>query len=133
MSSCPTVESARSIRTPLSCTGLCSPRQQIGSRHEVQHAVSFDAGEQRGGQTQIDECQLVRPVRVRSHRDATPRPLGKTEEIETQVLTIGIGVDLHRLVELCRDAEHARSEEHTSELQSPCNLVCRLLLEKKKT
>src|SRR5256885_6853324 len=27
----------------------------------------------------------------------------------------------------------ARSEEHTSELQSPCNLVCRLLLEKKKT
>src|SRR5256885_3520890 len=27
----------------------------------------------------------------------------------------------------------ARSEEHTSELQSPCNLVCRLLLEKNKT
>src|SRR5256885_7516773 len=27
----------------------------------------------------------------------------------------------------------ARSEEHTSELQSPCNLVCRLLLEKKNT
>src|SRR5256885_13277131 len=34
------------------------------------------------------------------------------------------------------DHRHApvevRSEEHTSELQSPCNLVCRLLLEKKK-
>src|SRR5256885_7414902 len=29
-------------------------------------------------------------------------------------------------------AIHVRSEEHTSELQSPCNLVCRLLLEKKK-
>src|SRR2546426_1943210 len=29
-------------------------------------------------------------------------------------------------------ATRARSEEHTSELQSPCNLVCRLLLEKKK-
>src|SRR2546426_7596047 len=28
--------------------------------------------------------------------------------------------------------EETRSEEHTSELQSPCNLVCRLLLEKKK-
>src|SRR5256885_8555292 len=27
----------------------------------------------------------------------------------------------------------SRSEEHTSELQSPCNLVCRLLLEKKKS
>src|SRR5205807_10334618 len=29
-------------------------------------------------------------------------------------------------------ARGIRSEEHTSELQSPCNLVCRLLLEKKK-
>src|SRR3989454_9071578 len=29
-------------------------------------------------------------------------------------------------------ADSGRSEEHTSELQSPCNLVCRLLLEKKK-
>src|SRR2546426_7293052 len=35
---------------------------------------------------------------------------------------------------ICRAQEPAceRSEEHTSELQSPCNLVCRLLLEKKK-
>src|SRR5256885_13223343 len=31
-----------------------------------------------------------------------------------------------------RAPERGRSEEHTSELQSPCNLVCRLLLEKKK-
>src|SRR5256885_5532970 len=30
------------------------------------------------------------------------------------------------------DLRSFRSEEHTSELQSPCNLVCRLLLEKKK-
>src|SRR2546426_7375266 len=30
------------------------------------------------------------------------------------------------------DDRKRRSEEHTSELQSPCNLVCRLLLEKKK-
>src|SRR5256885_11161550 len=34
-------------------------------------------------------------------------------------------------VERVRDPT-LRSEEHTSELQSPCNLVCRLLLEKKK-
>src|SRR5688500_19856001 len=32
-----------------------------------------------------------------------------------------------------REENATRSEEHTSELQSPCNLVCRLLLEKKKT
>src|SRR5256885_12208503 len=31
----------------------------------------------------------------------------------------------------CAAHHHHRSEEHTSELQSPCNLVCRLLLEKK--
>src|SRR5688572_31725288 len=46
--------------------------------------------------------------------------------------------DLHRAVAgvrdlVRRDAPHARrSEEHTSELQSQSNLVCRLLLEKKK-
>src|SRR2546426_3126651 len=34
--------------------------------------------------------------------------------------------------ELKRRLGFERSEEHTSELQSPCNLVCRLLLEKKK-
>src|SRR5256885_10811491 len=33
---------------------------------------------------------------------------------------------------LFRTTTGTRSEEHTSELQSPCNLVCRLLLEKKK-
>src|ERR1039457_7517564 len=32
---------------------------------------------------------------------------------------------------MCRSISRIRSEEHTSELQSPCNLVCRLLLEKK--
>src|SRR5256885_7928034 len=39
----------------------------------------------------------------------------------------GIGEAAHRIVSAAR----TRSEEHTSELQSPCNLVCRLLLEKK--
>src|SRR5205807_7890993 len=34
---------------------------------------------------------------------------------------------------LSREANKGRSEAHSSELQSPCNLVCRLLLETKKT
>src|SRR5690348_18003991 len=40
----------------------------------------------------------------------------------------------HELHRACRGAGHVahRSEEHTSELQSPVHLVCRLLLEKKK-
>src|SRR5256885_8119094 len=37
-----------------------------------------------------------------------------------------------RLCACSGDGRELRSEEHTSELQSPCNLVCRLLLEKKK-
>src|SRR5256885_12306816 len=48
-------------------------------------------------------------------------------------------VELHRTVapvfralKNSKRPRHIRSEEHTSELQSPCNLVCRLLLEKKK-
>src|SRR5256885_10758223 len=45
---------------------------------------------------------------------------------------IGLHVAAHlHEVGLLR-GERLRSEEHTSELQSPCNLVCRLLLEKKK-
>src|SRR5205807_10467728 len=46
------------------------------------------------------------------------------------------GWERHENFELYEDTlpvfEELRSEEHTSELQSPCNLVCRLLLEKKK-
>src|SRR5256885_11644488 len=38
------------------------------------------------------------------------------------------GSDFHN----AHNRSSERSEEHTSELQSPCNLVCRLLLEKKK-
>src|SRR5256885_11081415 len=47
----------------------------------------------------------------------------------TQLL-LSTGQDAGRLLRPRVKLE--RSEEHTSELQSPCNLVCRLLLEKKK-
>src|SRR2546426_8333745 len=68
-----------------------------------------------------------------------PRGVLAQEIGEHPVLVFGGEVDRLEL-----DADHvgggrgvdqvlARSEEHTSELQSPCNLVCRLLLEKKKT
>src|SRR5256885_11796310 len=65
-----------------------------------------------------------------------------TTEIYTLSLHDALPICLHRqriLADGNRDTElraqllahRARSEEHTSELQSPCNLVCRLLLEKK--
>src|SRR2546426_11384511 len=44
----------------------------------------------------------------------------------------GLGNKLTQIAVFWTEWRHSRSEEHTSELQSPCNLVCRLLLEKKK-
>src|SRR5205807_10310723 len=41
-------------------------------------------------------------------------------------------IRIRRFVWIAAQIPKVRSEEHTSELQSPCNLVCRLLLEKKK-
>src|SRR2546426_6883299 len=50
-----------------------------------------------------------------------------------QAAEAGATVFTEALVEdLLWEGPQVRSEEHTSELQSPCNLVCRLLLEKKK-
>src|SRR5256885_9507776 len=48
---------------------------------------------------------------------------GKYRDLESKSGAIVARVEGDRVI--------ARSEEHTSELQSPCNLVCRLLLEKK--
>src|SRR2546427_3174946 len=47
-------------------------------------------------------------------------------------LPIGSEESFEGVVDLINKVDHARSEEHTSELQSQSNLVCRLLLEKKK-
>src|SRR5256885_10920514 len=68
----------------------------------------------------------IRPVAVTSktcpnHRDAHKK---QPTNSANQVTTSPPAIEFH--------SPHPRSEEHTSELQSPCNLVCRLLLEKKK-
>src|SRR5256885_9850105 len=55
-----------------------------------------------------------------------PVQRGLTQAMRDQAVTTG---DVNRMQAW---AGQSRSEEHTSELQSPCNLVCRLLLEKKK-
>src|SRR5256885_9827577 len=60
-------------------------------------------------------CRLE--VRRRTRRAA--RRAAVLRDVRADVLLVG-------------GSDSIRSEEHTSELQSPCNLVCRLLLEKKK-
>src|SRR6267154_3841803 len=63
---------------------------------------------------------------------ACPASQAASECIRHEGMRQGIGLPRRRLV-IDRDAGHLRrSEEHTSELQSPVHLVCRLLLEKKK-
>src|SRR5256885_6268607 len=54
------------------------------------------------------------------------------EAIKTRAIGQIVSMVLVELAVALFEVLFLRSEEHTSELQSPCNLVCRLLLEKKK-
>src|SRR5256885_3741247 len=63
----------------------------------------------RGADLELDEHHAASLLQV-IEEEARRRPYGADVRVEVE----------------------QRSEEHTSELQSPCNLVCRLLLEKKK-
>src|SRR5690242_21520449 len=56
---------------------------------------------------------------------------GKLDEIPSHI-GAGQAPDLHAAQQMMQQVPELRSEEHTSELQSHVNLVCRLLLEKKK-
>src|SRR5688500_19994020 len=70
---------------------------------------------------------------------------GRSYAAGKQMFTVGTCIACHKLdgvgndfgpdlakLDLKLKPADIRSEEHTSELQSPCNLVCRLLLDKKK-
>src|SRR5256885_12542501 len=61
------------------------------------------------------KVENVSTVNVLGKTKRTARGLGKRNDWKKAIVSL-----------------QPRSEEHTSELQSPCNLVCRLLLEKKK-
>src|SRR5688500_20156123 len=58
-------------------------------------------------------------------------PAGEAKSPARRAGLVGEAHDDERDGSRCPNAKAGRSEEHTSELQSPCNLVCRLLLEKK--
>src|SRR2546426_7697640 len=74
---------------------------------------------------------LFRSLRVERARVLEEVPV-LLEEQGDPGLEVGFEQDAGRGAHAANERLGYRSEEHTSELQSPCNLVCRLLLEKKK-
>src|SRR5256885_7664138 len=78
--------------------------------------------------TTLFRSEVLAAFAPRAQRAALPALALETDIlIATDLLSEGLN-----LQDAVRVVHYDRSEEHTSELQSPCNLVCRLLLEKKK-
>src|SRR2546426_9373668 len=73
------------------------------------------------------------PIWGRAGRDAvSDRPSDFAEAVLRSSAAWRSAVSMSASPSMRASSRVRRSEEHTSELQSPCNLVCRLLLEKKK-
>src|SRR5256885_6232605 len=70
-------------------------------------------------------------VRREAAEQALRRSRNELATLSRQLITAQ-EMERKRIARELHDSVGQRSEEHTSELQSPCNLVCRLLLEKKK-
>src|SRR6266446_8190474 len=96
-------------------TIMMPPPNVTGSLH-IGHALNFTL-----------QDVLVRHQRMRG-RDVLWQPGTDHAGIATEIV---VGNQLVAEGTTKRALGRDRSEEHTSELQSPCNLVCRLLLEKK--
>src|SRR5256885_16771412 len=117
--------SKRRLDLQLIATSAANP-EPPAAKGEPETAVSAPVGPMLNMATESENAR------------ATPRnlPLGETLEPsgfppEGVGEPIGVSAPFDNILKAEMSPE--RSEEHTSELQSPCNLVCRLLLEKKKT
>src|SRR2546426_11995081 len=117
------------------------------NRRRSAKLISFDLQRPAGGG--LIEIGVLNEERARARQrarrnlqrevnDAEPRGLlGNDRDIaraRDRVVHARVQPTGRKQTQICSSgpARRARSEEHTSELQSPCNLVCRLLLEKKK-
>src|SRR5256885_3085138 len=94
------------------------------TQDDLEHAVRANAQLESAGfaTTLTASLEEARAALKRFEPEAIIPTGGLHEGAAAQLLALAQG----------RAVSTLRSEEHTSELQSPCNLVCRLLLEKKK-
>src|SRR2546426_8422471 len=98
-------------------TGLILSR--LPQQQGLDYTIKYEEGRILFGRpilSVVDGGSLVEPALLPGH------PVSIQVDYETRVESF----------ERTAGGGRVRSEEHTSELQSPCNLVCRLLLEKKK-
>src|SRR5690348_18023010 len=104
-----------SILTSVTPTGTEEVRERVQRFQEATSRIRQEVGKVIVGQETVIESVLI-ALFVGGHCLLTGLPgTAKTLLVRTLARTLGL-----------------RSEEHTSELQSPVHLVCRLLLEKKK-
>src|SRR5690348_18446451 len=102
-----------------------SPRGRIVLMHAlVEGTLPTDDPDVR---THIDRC-----LGCRACETACPSGVPSGQLLEATRATIALRRPLPRVARVILATFENRSEEHTSELQSPVHLVCRLLLEKKK-
>src|SRR5256885_8472487 len=106
---------------------------------EINCETDFVAREQsfRAFAQAVAECALISQPASLAALGQAKLPSGESIEERRRALVAKIGenISVRRFAVLSSPGylgAYVRSEEHTSELQSPCNLVCRLLLEKKK-
>src|ERR1039457_7553776 len=105
-----TVRNLAATRLRRCATAVRSCSRAKAARLPLERAVSASTDMGKSFQSTMSETKPTDPQSRRLYRK-TPSAEGGDQEYSSVL----------------------RSEEHTSELQSPCNLVCRLLLEKKKT
>src|SRR5256885_7730155 len=105
---------AMTLRSYADLKGIPLERVSVELAHEKIHAIDCAECETKEGK--ID--RIERLIGLEGALDPAQRQ---------RLLEIADKCPVHRTLH-----SEVRSEEHTSELQSPCNLVCRLLLEKKK-
>src|SRR5215467_14580197 len=128
------------MRTPIcDLLGIEHPIVGFTPSEHVAAAISRSGGLGVLGCVRFNDAAELDKVLDWMDASTDGRPYGVDVVMPATIPAEGAAIDLNQLI----PAGHrefveqtlvrlGRSEEHTSELQSPCNLVCRLLLEKKK-